>query len=201
MHALLSAAKFLGWSLLAILVLHIVAVLLFLPAANRWGSTKAEQKMALAGDELMEPVLATRAITIDAAPEQIYPWLAQMGSGRGGMYSYTWLENLFGCKMVDADRIYPEWQVKVGDDVVLHPAGLKMPVTALEPGRTLILAEGSWSFHLVPQEDGSTRLIARSRGSSGGTPAWANRFLVMPIAFLMEQKMLRTLRDRAEGAA
>lgn len=156
MRLVLNAAKYLGWSLLAVLVVHIVAVLLFLPAANRWGATPAEQNMTLPGDELIDPILA-------------------------------------------ADRIHPEWQVKVGDDVVLHPAGLKMPVTALEPGRSLILADGSWSFHLVPQADGSTRLVARSRGTSGGAPAWANRFIIRPIAFLMEQKMLRGIRDRAEG--
>ena len=77
-----------------------------------WGTVPSEQSAVLPGDELLvaPAMTTTRAITIDAPPEAVWPWLAQMGQGRGGFYSYDWLENVFGLGIHNADRIEPDWQ-------------------------------------------------------------------------------------------
>ena len=82
------------------------------PWYNRWGATEADVARSLPGDELVPaPMLGyTRAITIQAPVEQVWPWLAQMGQGRGGLYSYDRLENLAGCKIHSVDHILPELQ-------------------------------------------------------------------------------------------
>src|SRR6266545_4849315 len=103
----------------------------------RWGATDQEVRDPLAGDDLIRnaDMVATRAITIHAAADRVWPWIAQLGQGRGGFYSYDWLENLVGCDIHSADRIVREWQdVAVGDEVKLHPE-VGLEVAALEPGR------------------------------------------------------------------
>ena len=82
------------------------------PWYNRWGATSAETHLPLPGDELVPlPMLGyTRAITIQAKPEKVWPWLAQMGQGRGGLYSYDGLENVAGCDIHSVDRIIPDLQ-------------------------------------------------------------------------------------------
>ena len=89
-----------------------------------WGATGEERDATLAGDDLIPnpDLVATRAITVHAPPDQVWPWLAQLGQGRGGFYTYDVLENLVGCDIHSADRVVPEWQdIKVGDQVKLHP--------------------------------------------------------------------------------
>ena len=86
-------------------------------------------------------IVATRAITIDAPPAAIWPWLVQMGSGRGGAYTYDWIENLFGLDMHSADEILPQFQdLNVGDELPLGPEpARRMRVEVLEPERTFTL--------------------------------------------------------------
>jgi hypothetical protein len=82
-----------------------------------WGATPAEVAGEVAGDELMpDPVIvATRAVEIDAPPSAIWPWLVQMGPGRGGAYTYDWIERRLGIDIHNSDRIIPEFQyLKVG---------------------------------------------------------------------------------------
>src|ERR1700741_1859664 len=89
-----------------------------------WGARPDEVSGKLPGDELLSRagIVATRAITIDAPPAAIWPWLVQMGSGRGGVYTYDWIENLFGLDMHSTRRILPQYQdVKVGDEFPLGP--------------------------------------------------------------------------------
>ena len=185
------------------------------PWHARWGATAKEVALTLPGDDIVPaPEMATtRAITIRATPAEVWSWLVQIGHGRGGMYSYELLENLAGCDLHNAERIHPEWQdLAEGDRVGMGPEGYPFYVVqAIEPERTLILQSGdpatgelapsSWTFVLAPQPDGTTRLISRQRsapgGGVGGFIVW--RGVVEPISFVMEQKMLRTLRDRAEG--
>jgi len=130
----------------------------------RWGATDEEQHRALAGDELLPAVdqSATRAITINAAAESIWPWIAQLGQGRGGFYSYDWLENLVvRADIHNANRIVPEWQhVAVGAEVRLAPE-VRLQVADLEPSRALVLRgsvpmgkvappyEFTWAFVLL----------------------------------------------------
>src|SRR5512137_3153797 len=82
-----------------------------------WGATNADRQRTLPGDERVPnpQITTTLSITIDAPASEIWPWLAQLGQERGGMYSYELLENVARCQMRNADRIVPEWEMKVGD--------------------------------------------------------------------------------------
>jgi hypothetical protein len=159
----------------------------------------------------MSPDLtATRAITVRASADQVWPWIAQLGQGRGGFYSYDFLENLAGCDIHSADRIVPGWQdIKIGDVIKLAPA-VGLDVAVLEPGRSLVLRGGipigntappydfTWAWVLREEPHGTSRLLVRERYAY--TRTWA-RFLVEPVeavSFVMSQKMLRGIRDRAE---
>jgi hypothetical protein len=179
----------------------------------RWGTTDAEVMRPLPGDEIVPypRKLSTRAVTIRASAAAIWPWLAQIGQGRGGLYSYDWLENLAGCDIHTADRVVPELQdLRAGDIVRLGPEGYPAyPVAAVEPGCALVLggttpATGahSWVFFLEPLDEQTTRLIVRSRDDY--PPTLANfliwRVITEPLHFLMERKMLLGIKQRAETA-
>jgi hypothetical protein len=119
-------------------------VLVVRPWQLRWGGTDQERDATLAGDDLIAnpDLTATRAITVHAVPAQVWPWIAQLGQGRGGFYSYDALENLVGCDIHSADQIVPEWQdIKVGDQVKLHPE-FGLDVIVVEPGQALVLRGG-----------------------------------------------------------
>ncbi len=109
----------------------------------KWGADDAELDMTLPGDEMApDPRLeSTRAVTIQAPLDTVWPWLVQLGQGRGGFYSYERLENLAGCDIHNADRIIPKFlELKVGDQVRIGPEGYPaFDVAAIEPGNTLIL--------------------------------------------------------------
>ena len=97
---------------------------------NRWGATEVELTKNLPGDALVpSPRLAyTRAISINASAASVWPWLVQMGQGRGGLYSYDGLENLIGCDIHSADHILPEHQnLQVGDQILFGPEAKKFP--------------------------------------------------------------------------
>jgi hypothetical protein len=122
-----------------------VAYVLFgRPRQLQWGATSQESDEPLPGDDLIanSDLTPTRAVTIRAPASQVWPWIAQIGQGRSGFYSYDFLENLIGCDIRSADRVVPEWQdVKVGDQVRLAPQ-VALPVAAIEPGRSLVLRGG-----------------------------------------------------------
>jgi hypothetical protein len=179
----------------------------------RWGATDQEVSESLPGDDLIPraDITATRAITIRAAADDVWPWIAQLGQGRGGFYSYDFLENLVGCDIHSSDRIAPEWQdAEVGDEVRLAPA-VGLVVASMERGRSLVLRGGipignipapydfTWAFALRDESDERTRLLVRERYAY--TQPWA-RLIVEPtevFSFVMTHKMLRGIRDRAEG--
>ncbi len=187
-------------------------ILVVRPWQLRWGATDEELGATLAGDDLIaDPdLMATRAITVRAVAAQVWPWIAQLGQGRGGFYSYDALENLVGCDIHSADRVMPEWQgLEVGDQVKLHPE-VGLGVAMVEPGRALVLRGGvpmgavsppydfTWAFVLRERPDGTTRLLVRERYAY--TRRWAP-LLVEPVeavSFVMTQRMLRGIRDRAE---
>ena len=163
-----------------------------------WGVDPAEAARSLAGDDLVPTPTAieTRGITIDAPPEAVWPWLAQMGQDRGGFYSIEWLENLAGCRMQNADEIHPEWQHRdIGETVMLHP-DTGMPVTRFEPNDAYGL-EGWGTFVLEPLPGGRTRLVEQP-----ADVPWASRLfyatLVQIPHFVMQQAMFRGLKQRAE---
>ena len=105
--------------------------LLFRRWCLTWGATPDEVTRGLPGDDLLASpdIVSTRAVTVEAPPSAIWPWLLQMGSGRGGAYTYDWIENLFGLGMHSANEVLPEFQdVKVGDEFRLGPNRPKMRV-------------------------------------------------------------------------
>jgi len=174
-----------------------------------WGARPEEVSRKLPGDELFADagIVSTRAITIGALPGAIWPWLVQMGSGRGGVYTYDWIENLFGLDMHSARGILPQFQeVKAGDEFPLGPGRPAMRVAVFDPGRTLTLrfADGNWVWiFALFAEDGQTRLISRNWiASAGSWPARLFTMLVMePGSLIMERKMLLGIKERAEALA
>ena len=189
-------------------------VLLVRPRQLGWGATDQESGSPLPGDDLIPSpnLAATRAVSVRASAEQVWPWIAQLGQGRGGFYSYDALENLVGCDIHSADGIVPEWQaIAVGDTVNLHPQ-VALVVDAVDAGRSLVLHGGvpmgttappydfTWAFVVRRRSDDTSRLLVRERYLY--TNRWAP-LLVEPtaiVSFLMSQKMLRGIRDRAERA-
>jgi len=174
-----------------------------------WGATADEVERRIPGDELQpEPdVCSTRAITIDAPPSAVWPWLVQMGSGRGGAYTYDWIENLFGLGMKSADTIRPEWQELAVGDVIPGRASLPdMRVEVLEPRRVLVTRseDGTWVWAFVLDDlAGRTRLLSRNRialpeRSLGDRIGMA---VMEPGSLVMERKMLLGIKERAERLA
>jgi hypothetical protein len=180
-----------------------VSVWVLGPWQRRWGSTNAESERPMPGDEMLGAGAAstTRAITIDASPEDVFPWLLQIGYGRGGWYSYDWIDN---DGKPSIDRIDPSLQrLAVGDRIEMLPDF--GPIVREIAADRHILSGGdtdSWCLLVKPTPDGKTRLISHWRQrwpKTLGTRLWIA--IVDPGAFLMEQKMLRTIRDLAESAA
>jgi hypothetical protein len=185
-------------------------------------ASRAEARLALAGDELVrDRYRTTHAVTIERPAGEVWPWLVQMGYGRGGWYSYDRLERAIGagdfCDGGTASRIIPELQsLTVGDTVALSEAG-GMTVAVLDPDRALVLRyrmdllratpataqsravlDWTWSFSLLPAAAGC-RLAIRVRAEP--SPAGLRLLLpvLTPVHFVMERKMLLTIRERAES--
>jgi hypothetical protein len=196
------------------------------PRLMRWGATPTEAAAPLPGDGLVADARLqfTRAVTIRTPVSRVWPWLVQMGAGRGGLYSYDAFENAIGLGIHSSDRILPEFQqLKVGDIIPLHPDG-GVPVRLLEPeamlglGGTMNYFTGaisppgapppdkrldlSWTFILRPVDERTTRLVSRTRfGYTSTAMGLALRILLEPIQLLMERKMLLGIRDRAQRTA
>lgn len=178
---------------------------------RRWGMTDAEVARTMAGDAAIAdpPYQANMAITIAARPAHIWPWLVQIGYRRGGLYSYDWLDRLFGyLDRPSAERILPEFQQLAVGDVIPIGTGSGFPVVAVEQDRALVLGgttEGtqwSWEFGLYPLDEGHTRLVSRSRVRGPKTvAAFLVISLIEPAAFIMTRKMLLGLKRRAETLA
>jgi hypothetical protein len=193
---------------LAFLAIAVIALLT--PWMDRWGATDEEIAAAFPGDELVpEPAsFVNRAITINAAPEFIYPWIVQLDATKGGWYSYTWLEGMLNCPMVNADRIHPEWQnLQVGDEVKMCPGEFAPPpyiVAQIHSNWAIVMGHqenGEWvdlyQFVIVPQGDGTSRLILRTRTMMVGG-LWT---VMHPGAFIMERGLLYGVKERAENLA
>ena len=168
------------------------------PWTRAWGATQDETSRPLPGDELVSNpgVRMTRAVTIDAPPDAVWPWLAQIGQDRAGFYSYAWLENLAGCDMRNADRVHEEWQQReIGEAVLLHPAD-GVPIARFERNRSYAFA-GGWYFVLEAIDAQHTRLIARTRVPRGLPSIAYATFIELPH-FVMERKMLLGIKERAE---
>jgi hypothetical protein len=178
----------------------------------QWGTSDDEVGFVLPGDDLLPTpsLTATRSTTIAATSAEVWPWIAQLGQGRGGFYSYDRLSNLVGADIHSAGTVLAEFQhPDIGDDIKLAPE-MALSVALVEPDRALVLRGGipigekrppydfTWAFVLGDLPDGSTRLIVRERYTY--TNRWA-AMLVEPtevVSFVMTRRMLRGIKDRAE---
>ena len=187
-----------------------VGIYLFVirPWHRTWGATAEESKLSMAADELIASpnYVTTRAVTIKAPPEAVWPWLVQMGYKRGGLYSYDWIDRLQ--KILDrpsANAILPEFQdLKPGDEIPIGGAP-GWPVTSLEPNRSLIFdirqpgVHISWSWRLMPKDEKDTRLVLRIRGRVEVKPQTLPvAALLDPGEFTMVRKMLTGIKQRVE---
>jgi hypothetical protein len=188
------------------------------PRILDWGATSEETKASLPGDDIAAEVTDhhTRAITINASPEQVWSWLVQVGDGRAGFYSYDWIERMLGMGPHveghhSATHIHPELQeLAVGDRVPFDARfGVRLPVTGITPGEHLII--GTWAFVLRRQPNGTTRLLVRTRDTGWARLAVSRRFGFLrglagvidyivgePLHFAMERRMLLGVRERSE---
>ena len=172
-----------------------------------WGATAEEASGEVAGDELMPAadIVATRVVEIGAPPSAIWPWLVQMGPGRGGAYTYDWIERRLGIDIRNANRVIPELQhLKVGDEIPMP--GYTMRVEQLDPGQAMVVRSGNhawvWSFELRPAGE-RTRLISRNRFDTSALPLKDKLAypVIEPGSWVMERKMLLTIKQRAERLA
>ena len=199
----------------------VVAALAARSAWKNWGASIHEQQLDLPGDDLLTgpTTRTTRAIGIHASAEEVWPWLVQMGQGRGGMYSYDVLENLLGLHIHSVDRIIPQLQdLAVGDRISLvHEGwmgtpGYSLPVAIVDPNRALVLRQqppehpwdATWAFVIVPQGHHRCRLLSRSASVQppglGGAVATLMGELMDPVTLVMTRRMLIGIKERAEAA-
>jgi hypothetical protein len=188
---------------------------------RRWGATDAEVRRTLPGDELLAHTVyeTTHAIAIDAPPAKVWLWLVQMGQGRGGFYSYDWVENLAGLDIHSVDRVIPEYQQLAEGDIVRLAPNTGLVAAVVQPPRALVLRavadletkrpplrsdpgyfDWSWAFVVEAAGEQGSRLLIRVRADTEqrfpfslvGPLVWE------PLHFLMERKMLREIRTRVE---
>jgi hypothetical protein len=181
---------------------------------GRWGSTDDEYRRSLPGDGLVGRARQqTHAIMIDAQPDEVWPWLVQMGQGRAGFYSHDLLERLAGAAIRNADAIHPEWQkIAVGDLIrTYRPLRRFEPlgwfVAIVEPSRALVVHEperngeinSSWALVLEPDGVSRTRLLSRWRFRRRGAGDALFKWFVFDAAhFIMETGVLRGIKSRVE---
>jgi hypothetical protein len=201
--------RILGSLVITIAAFVAVYLLMVRPWHREWGATGTEIRQAMPGDEVVANpnLLTTRAVTINAKPEEIWPWLVQMGYKRGGLYSYDWLDRMAGIlDRPSADQILPEFQdLKPGDDIPMG-AGPGWPVKSMDPNRSMVLdirqpgVHITWSWGLFPVDSDSTRLVLRVRSQMKIKPLQAPLFALLdPAEFVMVRKMLAGIKQRVEG--
>lgn len=181
------------------------------PRLLHWGATEREVQRPLPGDDIVGApnYQTTRAMTVENGPEDIWPWIAQLGEQKGGFYSYDLLERLLGMKVHSAHRILPRYQdVETGDAL---DRKRRLVVADVEPKRALVVAtsddirdvRATWTIALFPFDDRRTRLVSRVRArfDLGSPRALAMLALAGPGQFVMERKCLREIKLHAEGLA
>lgn len=190
-----------GLAALAALLLAALALFWFAyrPWARHWGATDEEIARAMPGDDVVAaPTFnATRAVTIDAPPEAIWPWIIQIGYRRAGFYSYDRLDN---DGIPSAERIIPELQqLAVGDSIPLARSAYAV-VAALEPNRAMLLVVAedgpwTWAWGLYPDAAGRTRLVTRLRIDATDVRV---RLMLDAVEIIMMRKCMLGIRRRAE---
>lgn len=175
-----------------------------------WGASDEETERRMPGDDILPgaSLQTTRVVSVNAAPEHIWPWLVQMGpKPRAGAYTYDAVERLLGIDIENRDVILPEFQhLEVGEFMGLNEKGQGLVVRAIEPERSLVVQwipqQNTWAFALYPQPDGTTRLVSRNRLRGAGPVFRASMVGFMePGSLVMERKMLLTIKKLAERLA
>ena len=188
-----------------------------------WGLTPELAAREYPGDAFVgEPRWSwTHGVEIDAPPAAVWPWIAQIGRDKAGLYSYQWLENLAGLDFQNAENVVEAWQhPQVGDTLVLAPEGTGMPIVAVVPEHYLLaqveadlsgsqpitrFARMSWLFFLEPIDDGRRcRMISRFRIATSDDIATRLSFgplFVEPVGSVMDRRMLQGIKRRAEQRA
>jgi hypothetical protein len=193
----------------AIVLVAVAFVAVYRPWHLKWGATAEDLARSMSGDEIVRrPIFnATRVVTIDARPEDIWPWIVQIGFGRAGWYSYDVFDNL-GRR--SSESIVPGLQgIAVGDLVPLGPGeGSGMFVKELVPNQSMLWWTGkdgqtTWAWGLYPTAGGATRLVTRVRAPfSWRQPVSAVWILLDEVAdFPMMRKCLLGIKRRAEAQA
>jgi hypothetical protein len=180
------------------------------PRVLHWGATADEVARSLPGDDILDDATlqTTRAISIDAGPAHIWPWLVQMGPRpRAGAYTYDWIERRLGIDIENTHRILPEFQhLDPGDMIGADEQGKGLRAVLVERERALVVQwvpqRSTWAFIIVPQSDGTARLISRNRLPGSGPLFRLGMVLFMEAGSLvMEAKMLAGIKRRAERLA
>lgn len=211
----LSMVSFFLFGMLFLILIYTYG-LIIRPWLLNWGTYPEERFLIFLGDDIVPDsrLTSTRGVTIKAPTSAIWGWLAQIGQQRGGFYSYEWLENRLGCQITNANQVVPLWELQVNDLVQLGPEGYPaFKVVEVRPNQALIL-QGfdinsgelqpvTWQFVLLPKPNGYVRLLVRFRMAVDHSLLdklfW--RIVMEPGQFFMEQKMLRSLKQRAEAHA
>jgi len=186
-----------------------------------WGGKDSELYSKLPGDDIISHPKwqYTQGISINTTTDKVWPWLVQIGQGKGGFYSYEMLENLVGCKIHNTEKIIPEYQkLKPGDNIMLHPK-VPYPVAEVREGNTIVLHydsrtgqkqvsgtkpsnyfESTWLFLVTKQGNQSSRLISRFRidYNLSTQNRIAYGYFVEPVSTTMQKQMLKGIRKRAE---
>ncbi|MFC2067911.1 hypothetical protein ACFLTP_02735 [Chloroflexota bacterium] len=208
--------------------MFVLFILPFLRSKYRkWGSTEEELQRELQGDELVKNMKGwyNHAITINAKPANVWPWIVQLGQNKGGFYSYEILENIVGSKIHNADYIVPGFQnTVVGDKVAMTPKAAPYIVAAIEPSQAFVLQlrvnlqtqetvdntqplpdkyqDSSWVFFLEETYEGTTRLISRSRNDWNQSKINTFFYSIFGVVSqAMDRKMLKGIKKRAEVAS
>jgi hypothetical protein len=189
-------------SLILVVLLATSLWFLYRPWALTWGSTNEEVTRPMPGDEVLElPTFnATRAVTIEATPEEIWPWIIQIGYRRAGFYSYDVLDN---DGIPSAERILPEYQTLTIGDLIPLSKTADVRVAELDPPRFMVLVfevEGTWSdatwvWGLYPEDASHTRLVTRLRADARGV---RSRIFLDLGEIIMMRKCMLGIKRRAE---
>lgn len=184
---------------------------------THWGVDVETAARDYPGDELIAAPRWgwTHGIEVEAPTAEVWGWVAQIGADRGGFYSYQWLENVVGCGVRNAEVVHPEWEVKLGGGLSLHPKMPPLRVVSLVPGRSFVghmapdeaarsqgrWVEATWLFLIEPLGEDRCRFISRYRCASSedlGTRLSFGQAAVEPIGFAMDRRMLLGVKERAE---
>lgn len=200
-----------------LIVVNLVATPFIRNRRQRWGTLGTEPSDPLPGDELVpEPRWSyTLGVSIDAPPEAVWPWIAQVGQGRGGFYTYQTLENMAGCEIVNTTEVLTDHQhPEVGDRIKLFDGDPGLRIEMVDAPHALVLlgspgnmkdekiwGMSTWQFVIKPTDSGGSRMLTRGRydhSSDWKSRLMFGRFPLEVIGFVMSRKMMIEIKRLAE---